>query len=156
MAGYDLFGDEVIDCEMLGVKSGRKTRGHRFHHNRDIELMTAAEYATTLKESGTWLSLTTRHVLKIIRTQVIAEGEKLGGVAQIDEDLLEEVTALNEWPIALTGRNFEERFLDVPSQALISSMKEHQKYFHHEDKDGNLNAELHHHLPTLCPKTRSR
>jgi len=131
-----IFGDEVIDCEMLGVKSGRKTRGHRFHHNRDIELMTAAEYATTLKESGMVVA-DYQARLEDIRTQVIAEGEKLGGVAQIDEDLLEEVTALNEWPVALTGR-FEERFLDVPSQALISSMKEHQKYFHHEDKDGNL------------------
>ena len=131
-----IFGDEVIDCEMLGVKSGRKTRGHRFHHNRDIELMTAAEYATTLKESGMVVA-DYQARLEDIRAQVIAEGEKLGGVAQIDEDLLEEVTALNEWPVALTGR-FEERFLDVPSQALISSMKEHQKYFHHEDKDGNL------------------
>lgn len=131
-----LFGDEVIDCELLGVKSGRKTRGHRFHYNQEIELIAATDYAVTLKETG--------HVVADfaerrddIRQQVVAEGEKLGGVAQIDEDLLDEVTALNEWPVALTGR-FEERFLDVPAQALISSMKEHQKYFHHEDKDGNL------------------
>lgn len=131
-----IFGDEVIDCEMLGVKSGRKTRGHRFHYNNQIELMTAAEYADTLKETGKVVADYDSR-LEDIRAQVIKEGEKLGGVAQIDEDLLHEVTALNEWPVALTGR-FEERFLDVPAQALISSMKEHQKYFHHEDKDGNL------------------
>lgn len=131
-----LFGDEVIDCEILGVKSGRKTRGHRFHYNHEIELMAASEYADKLKETGKVVAdFAARR--EDIRTQVVAEGEKLGGVAQIDDDLLDEVTALNEWPVALTGR-FEERFLDVPAQALISSMKEHQKYFHHEDKDGNL------------------
>lgn len=131
-----LLGDEVIDCEILGVKSGRKTRGHRFHYNHEIELMTAAEYADTLKNTGKVVAdFDSRR--EDIRTQVIAEGETLGGIAQIDDDLLNEVTALNEWPVALTGR-FEERFLNVPAQALISSMKEHQKYFHHEDKDGNL------------------
>ncbi|MGB0465932.1 MAG: glycine--tRNA ligase subunit beta [Pontibacterium sp.] len=131
-----LFGDEVIDCEILGVKAGRKTRGHRFHHNRDIELIAPAEYAGKLKETG-WVVADFAERRDSIRAQVIAEADKIGGIAQIDEDLLDEVTALNEWPVALTGR-FEERFLDVPAQALISSMKEHQKYFHIEDAAGNL------------------
>ncbi len=131
-----LFGDEVVDCEILGLTSGRKTRGHRFHYNHEIELISPSEYLENLRTPG--------HVVadfaerrEQIRQQIIAEGEKIGGVTQIDPDLLDEVTALNEWPVALTGR-FEERFLDVPAEALISSMKEHQKYFHVLDAQHNL------------------
>ena len=131
-----LFGDEVVDCEILGLKSGRKTRGHRFHYNQYIELITPAEYANSLENPG--MVIADYEIRKaMINEQVQAEGNKLNAVAQIDEDLLDEVTALNEWPVALTGR-FEERFLEVPAQALISSMKEHQKYFHHLDANGNL------------------
>lgn len=131
-----LFGDEVVDCEILGLTSGRKTRGHRFHYNQEIELIAPSEYAERLENPG--MVIADYDVRKaMINEQVKAEGEKLNAVAQIDEDLLDEVTALNEWPVALTGR-FEERFLDVPAQALISSMKEHQKYFHHLDTDGKL------------------
>lgn len=131
-----LFGDEVIDCEILGLTSGRKTRGHRFHYNQEIELITPSSYATSLENPGMVIAdYDTRKAM--INEQVQAEGAKLNAIAQIDPDLLDEVTALNEWPVALTGR-FEERFLEVPAQALISSMKEHQKYFHHFDANGNL------------------
>jgi glycyl-tRNA synthetase beta chain len=131
-----LLGDEVVDAEILGLKAGRKTRGHRFHYNHDIELMTPADYAAVLKETGKVIADFAER-RELIREQVIREGERIGGVAQIDEDLLDEVTALNEWPVALTGR-FEERFLDVPAEALILSMKENQKYFHALDADGKL------------------
>lgn len=131
-----LFGEDVIDCELLSIKSGRTTRGHRFHHNQEIELGAPGEYLATLKDTGKVMADYAERE-QLIRGQVEAAGEALGGIAQIDQDLLEEVTALNEWPVALTGR-FEERFLDVPAQALISSMAEHQKYFHVMDKDGNL------------------
>ncbi|WP_299182285.1 glycine--tRNA ligase subunit beta [uncultured Neptuniibacter sp.] len=131
-----LFGDEVVDCEILGLTSGRKTRGHRFHYNQEIELIAPSEYAERLENPG--MVIADYDVRKaMINEQVQAEGVKLNAVAQIDEDLLDEVTALNEWPVALTGR-FEESFLEVPAQALISSMKEHQKYFHHLNADGNL------------------
>ncbi|PIE20416.1 MAG: glycine--tRNA ligase subunit beta [Neptuniibacter caesariensis] len=131
-----LFGDDVVDCEILGLKSGRKTRGHRFHYNQDIELITPSDYATRLENPG--MVIADYDVRKaMIREQVTAEGNKLNATAQIDEGLLDEVTALNEWPVALTGR-FEERFLEVPAEALVSSMKEHQKYFHHLDNKGNL------------------
>lgn len=131
-----LLGDEVVEAEVLGLKAGRKTRGHRFHYNHDIELMAPADYAQVLKNTGKVLADFAER-RELIREQVKREGERLGGIAQIDEDLLDEVTALNEWPVALTGR-FEERFLEVPAEALISSMKEHQKYFHALDKDGKL------------------
>ncbi|MGB0203968.1 MAG: glycine--tRNA ligase subunit beta [Neptuniibacter sp.] len=131
-----LFGDEVVDCEILGLTSGRKTRGHRFHYNQEIELIAPSEYAERLEKPG--MVIADYDVRKaMINEQVKAEGDKLNAAAQIDEDLLDEVTALNEWPVALTGR-FEERFLDVPAEALVSSMKEHQKYFHHLDSEGNL------------------
>lgn len=131
-----LFGDEVVNCEILGLTSGRKTRGHRFHYNQEIDLISPAEYAARLENPG--MVIADYDVRKaMINEQVKAEGEKLNAVAQIDEDLLDEVTALNEWPVALTGR-FEERFLDVPAEALVSSMKEHQKYFHHLDQAGKL------------------
>lgn len=131
-----LFGDEVVDCEILGLASGRKTRGHRFHYNQDIELIAPSEYEERLNNPG--MVIADYEVRKaMINEQVKAEGDKLSAAAQIDEDLLDEVTALNEWPVALTGR-FEERFLDVPAEALVSSMKEHQKYFHHLDNEGNL------------------
>lgn len=131
-----LLGDEVVEAEVLGLKAGRKTRGHRFHYNQDIEIIAPADYARVLKETGKVIADFAER-RELIREQVIREGERIGGVAQIDEDLLDEVTALNEWPVALTGR-FEERFLDVPAEALILSMKENQKYFHALDADGKL------------------
>ena len=139
-----LLGDDVIDCEILGLKSGRKTRGHRFHYNNEIDLISPSDYADILLNTGMVVAdFETRR--EMIREQVIAEGAKINAVAQIEDDLLDEVTALNEWPVALTGR-FEERFLDVPAEALISSMKEHQKYFHHLDSENNLLP----HFTTIC------
>lgn len=131
-----LMGDQVIECEILGLKAGRNTRGHRFHHNHEIELSQANEYLENLESVG-WVMADFEERREKIRAQVISEGELVDGIAQIDEDLLDEVTGLNEWPVALTGR-FEDRFLEVPAQALISSMKEHQKYFHVTDSDGKL------------------
>jgi len=131
-----LLGDEVVEAEVLGLKAGRKTRGHRFHYNHEIEIMVPADYQPTLLDTGKVIAdFAARR--EMIREQVIREGERIGGTTQIDEDLLDEVTALNEWPVALTGR-FEERFLDVPAEALISSMKENQKYFHALDAEGKL------------------
>lgn len=131
-----LLGDEVVEAEILGLKAGRKTRGHRFHYPHDIELIAPADYARVLQDTGRVVADFAER-RELIREQVIREGERLGGQTQIDEDLLDEVTALNEWPVALTGR-FEERFLAVPAEALILSMKENQKYFHVLDADGQL------------------
>jgi glycyl-tRNA synthetase beta chain len=131
-----LMGDQVVECEILGLKAGRNTRGHRFHYNHQIELNQANEYLENLESVGMVIADFDERREKI-RAQVEAEGASVHGIAQIDEDLLEEVTALNEWPVALTGR-FDERFLEVPAEALISSMKEHQKYFHLTDNNGQL------------------
>ncbi|WP_421867826.1 glycine--tRNA ligase subunit beta [Motiliproteus sp.] len=131
-----LLGDEVVDAEILGHKAGRQTHGHRFHYNQPIEVMTPTEYAGLLQDTG--------HVMAdfderraMIAKQVELTAANLGAKAVIDPALLDEVTALVEWPVALAGR-FEERFLEVPAEALISSMKEHQKYFHVVDNDGQI------------------
>ncbi|WP_271272357.1 glycine--tRNA ligase subunit beta [Aliamphritea hakodatensis] len=131
-----LLGDQVIEGEVFGLQAGRSTMGHRFHHNEAIELNSANEYLENLESVGKVIADFEERREKI-RAQVLAEGEKINAVIQIDDDLLDEVTALNEWPVALTGR-FDERFLEVPSQAVISSMKEHQKYFHVTDTEGQL------------------
>jgi glycyl-tRNA synthetase beta chain len=130
-----LFGNEIVEGEVLGLKAGNTSRGHRFHAPDDIHIESPTAYEEALRGAFVMASFEERQAL--IKEQVTAEGKKLGGKAVIDEDLLDEVTALNEWPVALAG-NFEERFLEVPSEALVSSMKEHQKYFHVVDSEGNL------------------
>ena len=131
-----LYGSEIVNAKILGLQAGRETRGHRFHFNNSIELKNAADYVNVLKNTG--FVLADRDERRaLIQEQVNAEAKKIGGVAVIDEDLLDEVTALVEWPNALTGK-FEERFLQVPAEALIASMKEHQKYFHVVDSKGKL------------------
>ncbi|WP_101758671.1 glycine--tRNA ligase subunit beta [Oceanicoccus sp. KOV_DT_Chl] len=129
-------GSKVIDCEILGFKTANITRGHRFHCDTTLEIANPAAYADLLSNSGHIVPSYAQRKTQI-REQVMAEGEKLGGVAVIEESLLEEVTGLVEWPVALTG-SFEQRFLEVPAEALISSMSEHQKYFHVVDKAGKL------------------
>lgn len=131
-----LYGSDIVNAKVLGLQAGRTTRGHRFHHNEVIELKNASDYASVLKNIG--FVLADREERRaLIQQQVEAEAKKIGGVAVIDADLLDEVTALVEWPNALTGK-FEQRFLQVPAEALIASMKEHQKYFHVVDNNGKL------------------
>ncbi len=131
-----LFGNEVIDAEILAVKSGRETRGHRFHHPATLYITEPAAYAPLLQTEGRVVaSFGDRR--EAIRGQVQAAAVKLGGTAVIDDALLDEVTGMIEWPMAIAG-SFEERFLAVPAEALISAMKGHQKYFHVVDNHGQL------------------
>ncbi len=131
-----LLGEETINCEILGISASNLTYGHRFHAPQAFPLRSASNYESSLKEQGYVIpSFGDRR--NIIKQQVQEQGAKISGIAQIDGALLDEVTALVEWPVALAGR-FEERFLEVPAAALISSMKKHQKYFHVEDNDSKL------------------
>lgn len=129
-----LFGNDVVDGEVLGLKAGNTSRGHRFHAPAPVTIDTPAEYEGKLRAAYVMADFAERSAL--IREQVAAKGVELGGEAIIGDDLLNEVTALNEWPVALAG-SFDESFLRVPPEALVSSMKEHQKYFH-VMKDGQL------------------
>jgi glycyl-tRNA synthetase beta chain len=131
-----LYGSQVVNAQVLGLTASRHTRGHRFHHDHEIALESASSYESVLKDTGwVWANFDLRKAE--ITQQVMAQAQKIGGTAVIDPDLLDEVTALVEWPCALTGK-FEARFLQVPAEALIASMKEHQKYFHLVDATGKL------------------
>lgn len=131
-----LMGSEVVNCEILGLKSGNKTRGHRFHANHELTINAPADYQKLLLEEGKVVAgFAARR--ETIKSRVNEVATANGGAAVIDEDLLDEVTALNEWPVSLSGQ-FDHEFLEVPAEALVSSMKEHQKYFHMVDAEGKL------------------
>jgi glycyl-tRNA synthetase beta chain len=130
-----LHGSSVLDATILDTKTGNISRGHRFMAQGDVTFHDADDYVNKLKAEHVIVDFEERQ--HMIEEQVKAEADKLGGVAQIDPELLDEVTALVEWPVALTGQ-FDTEFLKVPSECLVSSMAEHQKYFHVLDKDGNL------------------
>ncbi|ARS54468.1 glycine--tRNA ligase subunit beta [Kushneria konosiri] len=131
-----LYGEEVVPCELLGLESGRTTRGHRYHYNQPIELAHADEYVERLENPGYVIVDMVRRRSLIVE-QVREQARALGAKAVIEDTLLDEVTGLVEWPVALTGR-FDERFLEVPAECLISSMKANQKYFHLLDEQDNL------------------
>nr|WP_306671252.1 glycine--tRNA ligase subunit beta [Endozoicomonas sp. SESOKO2] len=142
-----LMGEEVVDCEILGLQSGNQTRGHRFHANQPLTVNQPADYHNLLREQGKVMALFEER-RNLIKQQVAEVASGLGGEAVIDEDLLDEVTALNEWPVALSGR-FDDEFLEVPAEALISSMKEHQKYFHVVSRDPSQEGKLLPHFITI-------
>ncbi|WP_439258075.1 glycine--tRNA ligase subunit beta [Lonepinella sp. BR2271] len=131
-----LLGNELIDGEILGVKSGRTIRGHRFLGEREFEIQHADEYPQILADRGQVIAdFNERKAIILAKSQEKATA--LGGVADIDEDLLDEVTSLVEYPNVLTAK-FEERFLAVPAEALVYTMKGDQKYFPIYSKDGKL------------------
>ncbi|MBM2608962.1 glycine--tRNA ligase subunit beta [Pasteurella multocida] len=131
-----LFGDELIAGEILGVESARTLRGHRFLGEREFQISHADQYPTLLKEKGSVVAdFNERKALILAKSQEKATA--LGGVADIEDDLLDEVTSLVEYPNVLAAK-FEERFLAVPAEALVYTMKGDQKYFPIYDKDGKL------------------
>lgn len=131
-----LFGEEVIPATILGQEAGRITHGHRFHHPQPLTLHDADGYAALLESEGSVMpAFAARR--EAIEAEVHEAAAALSGRALIDEELLDEVTALVEWPTALTGR-FEERFLTLPAEALICTMKGNQKYFPVAMADGTL------------------
>lgn len=130
-----LYGSDVVEASVLGLAAGRETRGHRFHAPAPLNLAHADDYLAVLEEAYVLADRRVRR--ERIREQVLAEAEVQEATAVIDPALLDEVSGLVEWPVALTG-SFDERFLDVPAECLISSMKTNQKYFHLLDDAGRL------------------
>lgn len=131
-----LFGGDVVEAQILGVKAGRASRGHRFHHPAALCLTEPAAYERLLETEG--------HVLpdfiarrEAIHAQVQEAAVAVGGTAVIDDDLLDEVTSLVEWPVAVRGE-FEPCFLKVPEPVLVSTLQGHQRYFPVRNNDGTL------------------
>lgn len=131
-----MLGEDIVQATIMGQDCGNETRGHRFHRNTAILIDAPANYADTLEHDGMVLADMDRR-RESIRAQVTDAGRACGGRAVIDEDLLDEVTALVEWPVAITG-GFDARFLEVPAEALVSSMQDHQKFFPVRAVDGSL------------------
>lgn len=130
------FGDDVLSARLLDTDAGAHSRGHRFHAPGEIALATPAAYAETLRTKG-FVIASFAERRERIRTDVAAKAQALGGRAVLDGDLLDEVTALVEWPVVLEGR-FDERFLALPREVLLSTLQEHQRYFAVESADGTL------------------
>jgi len=131
-----LHGDQVVECTLLDANADRLTYGHRFHYPSAITLFNPEDYDSVLQDMGHVIaSFETRK--QKIRVAVEQSAAALGGTPDLDEDLLDEVTALNEWPVPITA-SFEERFLEVPQEALVATMKGNQKYFPLFDGEGRL------------------
>lgn len=131
-----LHGQIVIDATVMGLASGNKTVGHRFHSQGEIELQHARDYKETLRSPG-FVIADFEERRESIKQQVISTSKQLGGEAVLDDELLDEVTALNEWPITVAGE-FDESFLEVPAEALIKTMQDNQKYFPLRGASGEL------------------
>ncbi len=130
-----LFGANLIAGEVLGKQVGNELQGHRFHHPERTTVKHADEIFDVLKSAYVIADYEARKAM--IREQIEAAAAKVDAVVAMDEDLLEEVTSLVEWPVTLTA-SFEEAFLAVPAEALIYTMKDDQKYFPLLDKQGKL------------------
>ncbi|MEN6413339.1 MAG: glycine--tRNA ligase subunit beta [Veillonellales bacterium] len=130
-----LYGRDIVPFTVAGVHTGNTTRGHRFLSKGEIVVQSADDYFTKLAEGHVMVDPEIRR--RVIREQVekIAIGQ--GGTAAIDEDLLEEIVYLVEYPTALCGR-FEEKYLKLPPEAVITPMREHQRYFPVVSKAGKL------------------
>jgi len=131
-----LYGEEIIETEILGLQTGNQTRGHRFHAPQNLTITKPENYAEILLSQGKVIAdFDTR------KNQIRADAEKaastVNGIAHIEDDLLEEIAALNEFPVPITG-HFDERFLALPAEVLITTMQENQKYFPVKNEDGSL------------------
>jgi len=130
-----LLGSELIEGEILGKQVSNQLQGHRFHHPEKISINHADDVFDVLKSAYVIADYEQRKAQ--IRTQIEDAAKAVNAVVAMDEDLLEEVTSLVEWPVTLTA-TFEEAFLDVPAEALIYTMKDDQKYFPLLDQNGKL------------------
>ncbi|MBN6350764.1 glycine--tRNA ligase subunit beta [Providencia rettgeri] len=131
-----LLGSDVIEGEILGIKSGRTIRGHRFMGEAEFTIDNAEQYPAILRERGKVMA-DYEERKAVIKADAEKAAQALGGNADLTDSLLEEVASLVEWPVVLTAK-FEEKFLDVPSEALVYTMKGDQKYFPVYDNAGKL------------------
>lgn len=130
-----LLGTDIIPLRRFGLESGRLSYGHRFHAPAAITLADPSVYVESLGNAKVWAEVATRKIE--IERQIKAEAAKLGGTARIDASLLDEVTALVEWPVVISGR-IEERFLELPPEVIVATVETNQRYFTVFDGAGKL------------------
>ena len=130
-----LFGNQTLNLKLFGLESSKTTYGHRFHSPSSIEINHPSEYVSKLLAAKVTVDFAQR--MQQIKTGAQQAAEKLGGIAHIEDDLLEEVAALNEWPVPVVG-NFDQRFLELPQEVLITTMQSNQKYFPVKNAQGGL------------------
>jgi len=130
-----LFGEQVINCEILAQRAGRESRGHRFHSPGQVHISKPSSYLEDLRGAHVIADFAERRELIAKRVEQLAAEQN--GTAIVPPALLDEVTALVEWPVPLVC-SFEERFLEVPQEALITTMQDNQKYFCLLDANGRL------------------
>ena len=130
-----LHGKEVLPFSMFGVTAGNNSRGHRFMGKGEFRITEADAYVEECRAQHLLIDFDGRR--ELVRNQLSHVAEEEAAVLEVDDALLDEVTALVEWPVALAG-GYDDAYLDVPPEALISAMKEHQRYFHLKDPDGKL------------------
>jgi glycyl-tRNA synthetase beta chain len=134
-----LFGATVVDCELLGVRAGKHSRGHRFHAPGPLSIASPAKYLEALEKAHVVANVADRR--ERIRSAATGLAQSIGGHAVIEDALLDEVTALVEWPAPLLGR-FDERYLQLPQEVPIATMQDHQRYFPVRDAHGKLRNEF--------------
>ena len=130
-----LFGEEIIPFEVANVTSGKISRGHRFLSAGDFEISAAEKYIEACEKNFVIVDQNKRR--ELIVNQINSVAKSAGGVAEITDDLLEEVLYLVEYPAALAGA-FEEKYLKLPAEAVITPMRDHQRYFPVKNSDGKL------------------
>jgi len=130
-----LHGAKVVPLKRFGLTAGSATKGHRFHAGKAIALKSPAEYEKALKAAKVWVDFGTRR--DEIRRQIEAQARALEGTARITDELLDEVTALVEWPVAIHGR-MEDRFMALPPEVIIATIEHNQRYFPVFDRAGTL------------------
>lgn len=130
-----LYGNEILKHQLLGIHTGRESRGHRFHHPQEITISSAQNYEALMKEGFVIADFALRKQMIKEQVEELAAGRQ--AMAIMPDDLLDEVTSIVEWPQALIA-NFEDEFLEVPPESLIASMQAHQKCFALKDPQGNL------------------
>ncbi|MDP3010485.1 MAG: glycine--tRNA ligase subunit beta [Methylococcales bacterium] len=133
-----LYGDKVIETEILGLHTGRESRGHRFHAPHSVSIDKPENYADILYTQGKVIADIEQRKA-IIKDAATSAAANVGGIAHIEADLLEEIAALNEFPVPITG-GFHDRFLALPAEVLITTMQTNQKYFPVKNADSGLLA----------------
>ncbi|MEX2516164.1 MAG: glycine--tRNA ligase subunit beta, partial [Gammaproteobacteria bacterium] len=126
-----LLGKDVIDCDILGVKTGHESRGHRYHHPDQITIESAGKYVSQLREAHVWLNDSQGSLNQAISEQVQSLAKSVDGIAlnsAADSELVAEIAALVEWPVPVLG-NFDPKFLALPEEVLIATLEGQQRYF---------------------------